>query len=54
MVAKGSVEHGDFAFLPQVAVNLRMFPAFLKKFLDHLHASHKLNSGHIVGKALLL
>lgn len=30
-------------------MNLGVLPAFLKKFLDCLQASHKLNTGHIVG-----
>lgn len=54
MVTKSLIGHGDFAFLSQMAMNLRMFPAFLKKFLDYLQASDKLNPGHIIGKTRLL
>lgn len=54
VVAERPVGHGDFAFLLQMPMNLGMFPIFMKKFVDYLQASHKLNSRHVVGKGLLL
>lgn len=51
VVAKSPVGHGDSAFAFQMAVNLGVLPAFLKKFLDCLQASYKLNSRHVIGEA---
>lgn len=51
MVAKRPVGHGYLAFLLQLPVNLGVLPAFLKKFLDRLHTSHKFYSIHVVGES---
>ncbi len=51
MVAESSIRHGDFSFLLELPMDLRMLPALAQQLFNSLQTGHKLDSRHVVGEA---
>lgn len=51
MVAESPIRHGNFSFLLELPMDLRMLPALAQQLFNALKARHKLNSRHVVGEA---